>query len=169
MNKLICGMRMALWAGCWLIAGCSGGLTVSLPEDWDLDASITVPDLVVRPYTVRVEIFNDTDFEVVPRIKFDDDNNFFARLIPAEELDLGALAPGESIQLDMACDKVGLIFSDEAGQFVPDEDDPIAQADETRRLIRGDDYHCGDTILFHFLGNGDDFGVVVSVNSVVVD
>jgi hypothetical protein len=150
-----------------MLGGCPAGITITLPDGTDVTADLNVP--VVAANIVRVEVFNDTDWEVAPRIRFDDDSNWFARLAPSEELATGILQPGESIRFDMACDKLGLILSDEAGQFLPGDDEPLGQAEQTRVLTREHDYDCGDTILFHFLGSEDGFGVAVSVNNVVVD
>ncbi len=156
--------RYTCWA--WLVlpalvlGGCPGNITIDLGNG----SSIDIP---LPSNTVRVEVFNDTDFEVDPRIRFDDDNNFLAAAFPAEELATGILLPGELIEFNIACDKLGLVFSDAAGQFFFEE--TIGQADDTRVLERGDDYDCGDVIQFQFLGEGGGFGVVVSVNGVVVD
>jgi len=157
------GYRFATAALSILLAGgCPADFTITLPTG---DGTIDF----VRSDIVRVEVFNDTDWEVDPRIRFDDDSNWFAQLIPAEELATGILAPGESLSFDIDCDELGLVYSDEAGQFLFGDDVPIGQADSTRVLTRDDDYDCGDTVLFHFLGSDDGFGVVVSVNDVVVD
>lgn len=116
--------------------------------------------------TVTIEVYNDTGFDVAPRIRYDDDDNWLAALAPSEELAPSILAPGELITYDMDCDEVGVIFSDTAGQF--GFIGTIGQAGVTRKLIRDDDYHCGDTIQFHFVGEGDAFGVIVSINGRVV-
>ncbi|MCK4340547.1 MAG: hypothetical protein KAY37_02340 [Phycisphaerae bacterium] len=143
------------------IGGCPGDITIDLPGG----TGITIP--LPGSRTVRVEVFNDTDFEIDPRIRFDDDNNWFASLAPSEELATGFLEPGELFTVNMDCDEVGVIFSDTAGQF--SWNDTIGQADSTRKLERDDDFDCGDIIQFHFIGEGDGFGVNVSINSVVVN
>jgi hypothetical protein len=121
-------------------AGCSG-VTLNLPNG----SSVVLPGVD----TVTVELFNDTDFEVEPRIRFDSSSNWLASLFPSEEL--------------------ATVFSDAAGQFASGEDVPIGQADSTRVLQRESDYDCGDTVQFHFIGAESSFGVIVSVNDVVVD
>ncbi len=168
MRRPTIGLVIVL-VGIGTLAGCPGGITITLPGGLDIPVDVTIPTDLVSPDVVQVEVFNDTDFEVVPRIRFDDDSNILAQLAPAEELATGTLEPGDSIQFDIDCDQLGLIFSDEPGQFLPGDDVPIGQADASRILTRDDDYECGDSVLFHFIGNGDGFGVVVSVNGVVVD
>jgi hypothetical protein len=134
----------------FLLAGC--------PE-----ASRFIPAL----NTVWVQLVNDTSFPVDPSIRFDDDSNWLASLAPAESLDTGLLQSGESMEFDFDCDELGLILSDGAEQtaffFLS------YVADDTRTLKRGDEYDCGDVIEFRFVGDTEDFGVVVSVNGRVVD
>jgi hypothetical protein len=144
-----------------LLGGCPGSITIELPGGGSLDVPLPGADTVV------VEVFNDTNFEVDPRIRFDDDNDFFAQLAPSEELATGILAAGESIEFTIDCERLGLIFSDRAGQFFFDE--TIGQADTTRMLERDDDFDCGSRIQFLFIGAEAGFGVVVSVDGVVVD
>ena len=135
------------------------------------DVTITIPDggdiLIPGTSTVVVEVFNDTDFEIDPRIVFDSQTGFWASAFPSEDLATGILGPGEMNRYNMDCDQVGTIFSDTAGQF--DGPDTLGQADVTRPLERGSDFGCGDTLQFHFIGDGDGFGVIVSINDVVVD
>lgn len=143
------------------LGGCPGSISIELPGG----DSVNIP--LPGASTIVVEVFNDTNYEVDPRIKFDDDSGFFASLAPAETLNTGILAPGELLSLDMDCDKVGLLVSDVARQYWGPQ--TIGQADSTRTLERDDDYDCGDTVQFHFLGDGDGFGVIVSINGIVVD
>ncbi len=139
--------------------GACPGITITIPDGGDI--------IIPGTGTVVVEVFNDTDYEVDPRIRFDDDTGFFAAAFPSEELATGILLPGELARFNMDCDRVGVILSDEAGQFFGP--DTIGQADETRTLERDSDFGCGDTILYHLIGDGDGFGVIVSINDVVVD
>ena len=149
-----------------LLVGC-GKINISLPGD--LTADFTIP-IGALADTVTVEVWNDTDFEVIARIRYDDDTGFWGQLLSASsELDTGTLDSGafpEPFVLD--CDRVGVIYADEPGQFAPGEDLPLGQSD-TRTLTRGEDFECGDTIRFHFVGEGDTFGVRVYVNGVLVD
>lgn len=156
------------WLGVMLVGlltGCGGGITIELPDG--SDTTIRIPDL--DPTVVKVEVWNDTDFEVAPRIKFDDDAGFWGRLFSsASDLHTGILAPGEfPAAFRLACDRVGVIYSKSAGQFFFTE--TIGQARDTRVLQVGKDFRCGDTIRFHFLGEGDGFGVNVYVNDRLVD
>jgi hypothetical protein len=144
-----------------LLGGCPGNISIELPGGGSINVPLPGADTVV------VEVFNDTDFEVDPRIRFDEDNGFFAELAPSEELATGILLPGESIEFTIDCDRLGLIFSDRAGQFFFDE--TIGQADTTRMLERDDDFDCGSRIQFLFIGAEAGFGAVVSVDGVVVD
>jgi hypothetical protein len=127
------------------------------------------PDLniVIPGFTgVTVELINDTQFDVAPNIRFDDDSGFLAGLFPAEDLSTGLLAPGETLEFTFDCEELGLVFSDNAEQVLLLE---TFEASDTDILARDDDYECGDIIRFIFIGDGDDFGVVVSVNGFVVD
>jgi hypothetical protein len=156
-------MRTALhaFAGASLLAAVAamGGC-----ERLGLDeVELIVPGLT----TVTVELINDTPFDVDPHIRFDNDEGFLAQLFPADELTTGLLAPGDALAFDFACDELGLVFSDRAEQL--DVFGVVAEADESNILTRDDDFHCGDLVRFRFLGDFDQFGVVVSVNGVVVD
>ncbi len=117
---------------------------------------------------VQVELINDTGFPVDPNIRFDDDPGFWASLAPAEHLSTGLIQPDDPVIVyDFDCDELGLIFSEGAEQVLPLLEDYVA--DDTRILERGDEFDCGDVIRFRFVGDGVDFGVVVSVNGRVVD
>jgi len=74
---------------------CSDGLSVIFPGS----------------NAVTVELFNDTDFEVEPRIRFDSSSNWFASLLPSEELATGTLEPGQVLRLNVDCDKLGVVQS----------------------------------------------------------
>lgn len=115
----------------------------------------------------QVQVFNDTAFDVQPNIKFDNDTNFLAELFPADDLGTGLVAPGEVLTFNFDCDALGSIGSDDAEQVIPLFSD--AEASDTDVLKRGDQFDCGDLIEFRFVGEGDDFAVIVSVNGRVVD
>jgi len=117
--------------------------------------------------TVTVELVNDTGFDVDPYIRFDDDEGFPAQLFPADDLATGLLEPGDVLVFEFDCDELGLIFSDGAEQL--DLFGVIAEANESTILQRGDDFDCGDLLRFRFIGDFEWFGVLVSVNNVVVD
>jgi hypothetical protein len=68
---------------CWiagplfsLAAGC-GNLTLTLPNG--LSADITIP-VGVKSNIVTVEVWNDTDYEVEPRIRYDENTDFWGQL-----------------------------------------------------------------------------------------
>jgi hypothetical protein len=116
--------------------------------------------------TIQLELVNDTSFPVDANIRFDDDSNWLAGLFPAEDLNAGRIESGETVTFNFDCDELGVVFSDEAeqlGLFF------TYVADSTSVLSRDDEYECGDVVRFRFVGNGDDFGVIVSVNGRVVD
>ncbi|MGD8450735.1 MAG: hypothetical protein PVJ57_02855 [Phycisphaerae bacterium] len=150
------GLVALLLSPVLLMGGC-GGLTIDLGN-----GVITVPGVGV----VTIELINDTDYYVDPHIVFDDDDNFLAGWFPAEELGVHDLAPGEVYSLDIDCDNIGVVYSNEPEQFVTIF---TYTANQSRILVRDDDYDCGDVITFQFLGNADGFDVVVAVNGVVVD
>ena len=115
---------------------------------------------------IRVTITNDTFFDVDPRIRFDDDPGLLAGLFPAETLSAGVLSPGESASFTFACDELGTIFSDnaeQAGSF------GSVRAGDSHVLERDDEFECGDSIRFRFVGNGGSFDVVATVNGSVVN
>jgi hypothetical protein len=116
---------------------------------------------------IQVELINDTGFPVDPNIRFDDDAGFLASLAPSENLSTGLIQPDDPVLVfNFDCDELGLIFSDGAEQVHLFED---YVADESRILERDDEYECGDVIRFRFVGDGLDFGVIVSVNGRIVD
>lgn len=127
------------------------------------DAARLIPAL----NTVQVELVNDTGFPVAANIRFDNDDSWLAGLFPAETLSTGLLESGETARFNFDCDELALIFSDEAEQLIPFYGSYYAYA--TRKLERDDEYDCGDVIRFRFVGEAEDFGVIVSVNGRVVD
>ncbi len=116
--------------------------------------------------TVEVELVNDTGYPVDANIRFDDDEGLFAAWFPAETLNAGLLESGDLAVFTFDCDELGLILSDEAEQLGPFFITYVADA--TRTLERDDNFECGDVIRFRFVGDGDDFGVIVSVNGRIV-
>lgn len=145
-----------------LLGGCPG-VSIDLPGG----GQISLPG--ISSNVVYVEVWNDTDFEVAPRVYFDDADGFWEQLISSsEELATGTLRSGElPSAFPIDCDRVNIIYSDSAGQFFLTE--TIGQAGRTRVLEKDDDFDCGDTIRFRYVGEGDGFGVIVSVNGSVVD
>ncbi len=152
---------LAVLTGTLLVTnlGACPGITITIPDGTDI--------IVAGLGTVVVEVFNDTDFDVDPRIVFDDDSGFWAGAFPSEDLATGILAPGDLSRFNMDCDEVGSIASDEAEQFLGPDLSVVAEG--SRTLERDEDFHCGSTIRFHFVGEADGFGVLVSINGVVVD
>lgn len=128
------------------------------PEATDLLGDLTA---------VEVELVNDTGYTVYANICFDDDDDLLAEWFPSETLNSGALESGDLEAFTFDCDELGLILSDEAEQLGPFWITYVADATQT--LVRDDEYECGDVIRFRFVGDGDDFGVIVSVNGRIVD
>ena len=116
---------------------------------------------------VTVEIFNNSDFEVLPDIRFDFDESIPASAA-SDFLDVGFLLPGEFQQFDFDCDQIGLIFSDETEVRFFNEFFGIADRSFVPRW--GLDFDCGDFIVIEFQGNPDDdfFDVLVFVNDELV-
>lgn len=127
------------------------------------DLSAFVPGM----NTVTVEIVNDTEFAVDPNIKFDNDSGFFASLVPADSLDTGLIEAGEIATYEFDCDELGLIRSQDPEQVTVLFGDYVGDSSDT--LEREKEYDCGDVIRFRFVGNAEDFGVIVSVNGRIVD
>ncbi len=116
--------------------------------------------------SVIVEVVNDTSFDIAPNIVYDDDTGFLAGAFPAEELATGLVAPGEIVSFNFDCDALGLIFSAQAEQLIPP--DISVFAGDSSTVERDDDFQCGDVIRFIFVGDGDDFDVLVSINGQIV-
>lgn len=145
-------MRALQWMATVAAAVCAAFITGGCPQ---------------TSTTVRVEVINDTDFDVQPNIVFDEDDGFFGSFFPSGRLETGLIAPGDSFVSDFDCDALGSIASNEAEQVLLFDDD--ATADSSSTLQREEDYSCGDIITFTFVGNGADFGVNVAVNGRVVN
>ena len=122
--------------------------------------------------SITVVVENDTNFDVLPDMRIDDDdsgfNAFLAGVFGGQELVTGRLAPGEFVNFNFDCDQLGLIYV--AGAEQSDLFGAFSDSGSSSILRRDHDYDCGDSIVFQFLGDGDAaFGVVVSVNGLVVD
>lgn len=116
--------------------------------------------------TVRLELVNESDFDVAPNIVFGEDGGFFSRLTGGDTLATGLIAPGQTLVFNVACEELGYVFSNQAEQIGPEGDS--AFAGDSRVLEQEDDFECGDVVRFLFIGNGADFGVAVSVNGRIV-
>jgi len=130
-------------------------------------AGCPLPGDFLTPTIVTVELVNNTTLDVAPNIRFDDSEGFLASAFPAEELATGLLAPDDVLAFDFDCDALGIVLSDEAEQILSDSE--VAVAVTSRVIERNTDYVCGDIVRFIFVGEGVDFGVVVSVNGRVID
>lgn len=115
--------------------------------------------------TVTVEIVNDTAFDVAPNIEFDDDDGLLAGIFPADDLNTGLIAPGEIAVFTFECDELGTIRSNDPEQVSLFGDET---GDDSPTLEREEEFDCGDLIRFRYVGEGIDFGVIVSVNNRIV-
>ncbi len=116
---------------------------------------------------IRVEVFNDSDFEVIPDVRFDDDTDVRSIDNPDDFLDIGELLPGEFVQFDFDCDELGVIFSDETEVFFFGEFVGVAEA--SFPIINGLEFDCADLIQIRFVGADDFFDVETRVNGFRVD
>lgn len=143
-----------------LLGGCPNGI-----------GSI-ISDLVGDLTGVTVEIVNDSGWTIEPDIRYSEDDGdfaaFIAGLFGGDELSVPLMAPGADATYNFNCDSLGVIYSGQTVQYglLGFE---LGEADASDILVRGDDYSCGDTITFTYVGSGDSFGVVVSINGQVVD
>ncbi len=63
-------------------------------------------------------LINDTNFSVDPAIVYDDDTGFWRASSRLSVWDVGVLAAGEVLDVDLRCDDLGSIRSDKAEQYV---------------------------------------------------
>lgn len=102
------------------------------------------------PITLRV--INDSDFDVDPAIEFGESDALL------DALDVGILAPGESVDVEFNCEDIAVLTASSSTQIGDTADfvlDPLP-------LFQLDtDYFCGELIIFQFFGNGLDFEVQV--------
>ena len=139
----------ALALAALLCSGCPEGITIDIP--------------IAR--AIRVDVINATNFDVAPNIIYDRSTGFLARLFPSERLATGLLAPGETLSFTFDCDRLGVILSDEAEQLTFGT---TFVAPATSPIERDREFGCRDTVEFLFIGDGIDFGVIVSVNGRIV-
>lgn len=116
--------------------------------------------------SVTLQIINDTDFEVDPRIVTIDDDAFLGGLFGGDDLATGILFPGDVLSIELDCKKIGSVFSDAAELL--DGDQLLAAIQPTSKVEFGEDVDCGDVLRFRFVGDERSFGVIVSINGIVV-
>jgi hypothetical protein len=115
------------------------------------------------PETTSVRLVNQGDFDVVVELYIDD-----VQEIPREALtEFGTrmeftIPPGEAVTLNRDCDELQAIVIDDADLQVAGQVGPETDTDVLRD---GDDFGCGDTILFTFDHSPAllDFDVTVTV------
>lgn len=101
---------------------------------------------------VTVRVFNNTDFEVDPRVGVGVTRTVF------DELDTGILGSGDIVEFDLNCDDAIYLTATESAQLGTAEDFvldplPVFEIDQ--------EYFCGELVEFEFVGNGRDFNVFV--------
>ncbi|MFO0837508.1 MAG: hypothetical protein U1D55_03210 [Phycisphaerae bacterium] len=130
-----------------------------------------LPLLTGCPNTVTVEVVNETDLPVEPNIRYsaaaNDLNAILTGLFGGTELSSGTVLAHTTRQFSFACDEIGVVFSNSARQTLIGV--TVAEASDSGILQRGNEYDCGDTVEFHFLGAGSGFAVETRVNGSIVN
>jgi hypothetical protein len=103
-------------------------------------------NFVFGPVLVTVELVNNSDFPVEVRLFYDDEDDIPDFLLTETNERNFNLDPGETEQFTRSCDDLRAIMIDKAELQVigvsPDADTGV--------LRDGDDFECGDTIVFTF-------------------
>lgn len=111
--------------------------------------------------TVRL-INNSTQYDVDVELRYGDENLEFKDLLKAlgERIDRN-LAPGETAEFSRDCDELESIFIDEAALNAP----LLNIKDDTDVLTDGNNFSCGDTIVYSFSHSAIliDFNISTSV------
>jgi len=101
---------------------------------------------------VTISVINNTDFDVDPGVEFGAFSTSLAFL------DVGVLAPGDIVDVDVDCDDIVFLTTTDSAQLGGSVDyvlDPLP-------IFELDlDYFCGEIVEFEFVGNGQDFDVFV--------
>ncbi|GJM25194.1 MAG: hypothetical protein DHS20C16_16090 [Phycisphaerae bacterium] len=96
--------------------------------------------------TVRL-VNNSDDFDVDVQVRYGDENLETKDLIKVlgEEVNR-SLSPGEQAEFTRDCDELESIFIDEAELQAP----LISPKEDTDVIVDGDNFSCGDTIVYTF-------------------
>ena len=140
----------------------SFGLSLMLCVPWAVAGCSTLSGLL-DPTSVTIQLVNNGSFEVTAIVYTSDDENVFKAILTT----LGtrrefAISAGQSTTLVVDCDDLRAIIIDKA------ELQSIGTpSDETNVLRDGDDFDCGNTIVFTFDHslNVFDFNIKVSVGN----
>jgi hypothetical protein len=102
----------------------------------------------LQPRTVTVRLVNDGDFAVNVRLFFDDDQDLPRSVLTEDGTELRyTIAAGETATFARSCDDLQAVVIDDADLLIVGEIGPEA---DTNVLRDGDDFGCGDTIVFTF-------------------
>lgn len=103
---------------------------------------------LLNPRTTTVTLVNNGEFDVEVVLYFDDEQN-----VPQDVLtEFGTrmeftIAPGETMSFSRDCEELQAVVIDDADLMVVGQVGPEADTDVLRD---GDDFSCGDTIVFTF-------------------
>lgn len=103
---------------------------------------------LLQPSTTSVRLVNNGDFDVEATLYYDDDQELPRDVLTeiGTRMDL-TIAPGETTSFTRDCDALQAIVIDNASLNVVGQVGPEA---DTNVLRDGDDFGCGDTIVFTF-------------------
>ena len=116
---------------------------------------------IFSPQSVVVRLVNTTAFEVEAEIYTSEDDNILVALIT----ELGdrfeeTIPPGGTVTLVQSCEELQAIVITDADLRLFGGVGPETQSD---LLLDGQDFHCGDEIVFTFTQDGFGFDVVDEV------
>jgi len=119
----------------------------------------------LQPNLVTVELVNNSDFAVEGTLFYDDDQDTLEEILVETGTERAfTLAAGGRSSFSVNCDDLQAIIIDNAGLQIVGDVGPEANTDILRD---GDDFGCGDTIVFTF-DHSDvllDFDVAVTTQS----
>lgn len=117
----------------------------------------------LQPSVVTVRMVNNSDFAVQVRLIYDDDQELPRDILEETGTALEFTIPaGDATTFSRSCNSLQAVFVDNADLLIIGEIGPEADTDVLRD---GDDFSCGDTIVFTFDHSEVllDFDVVVEV------
>lgn len=118
---------------------------------------------VLQPSVVTVRLVNNSDFAVQARVIYDDDQDLPRDILEETGTELEFTIPaGGATTFSRSCNNLQAVVVDNADLLIVGEIGPEADTDVLRD---GDDFSCGDTIVFTFDHSEVlvDFDVVVEV------
>ncbi len=139
--------------------GALGALCVTLMSCFGCSALLGL----IQPSSVTVKIINSGTFPVDSTFYIDDDENILELLIKELGTKIeNTVQAGESTSFSRSCSDLGAIILDDADLQIVGSVGPDTNADILRE---GEDFSCGDTIVFTFTHSAVllDFGVAVTV------